>query len=63
MNKKGFEEQGTEFNVKTIATIIFFIVVLALVAALLWWRLSPQQSAGASTSFGKYVWDILGGGK
>lgn len=61
--KKGFEEQGTEFNVKMIVAIIFFIVVVALVAALLWWKLSPQQAAGPASSFGTYIWDILGGGK
>lgn len=59
MNKKGFEEEGMKFNVKQISVIILFIVLLAVLMILLFPHLSAQQHAEASTSFGKYVWDIL----
>jgi hypothetical protein len=62
MNKKGFEESGIKFNIKNVSLIILFIVVLAVMMVLLWPRLSAQQHAEASTSFGKYIWDLLGAG-
>jgi hypothetical protein len=62
MNKKGFQEEGMKFNVKMVSIIIFFIVVLAIVMIIVFPKLTAQQSADTSTSFGKYIWDILTGG-
>lgn len=63
MNKKGFEEEGMQFNVKQIGIIILFLVVLGVVMVLLFPKLTAQKSSEATTSFGKYIWDILMGGR
>lgn len=63
LNKKGFEEEGTKFNMAMVVGIIFFITALVVAALLLWPKLAPQKSAEASVSFGTYVWDMLMGGK
>lgn len=61
--RKGFEEEGMQFNVKQIGIIILFLVVLGVVMVLLFPKLTAQKSSEAATGFGKYIWDILMGGK
>jgi len=61
--RKGFEEEGMHFNINQIVLVILFLVVLAVVMILIFPKLTAQKSSEASTNFGKYLWDLLVGGK
>jgi competence protein ComGC len=61
-NKKGFEEEGTKFNLKNLAVLILFLVVLAVLVILLIPRLTAQSAGETTAGFGKSIYDMLTGG-
>ena len=63
MNKKGQEEEGMRFNLKRLSVLIVFVVLIAIGIIILIPKLSAEAASKTTSGFGKYVYDILVGGK
>jgi preprotein translocase subunit SecY len=63
MNKKGQEDEGMHFNLKRLSVLIVFVVLIAIGIIILIPKLSAEATSTTTSNFGKYVYDILVGGK
>jgi hypothetical protein len=63
MNKKAISEEGAKSLFDNLKIMIIFLAVLVIALLILAPKLTSQAAGETTSNFGKYIWDMLTGGK